>query len=114
MFELLHYSMRTEELSDLPRAQYEMYRRTAGELLRVGAAAVGATWKLPLDQMARLLVALISGLTLAWLADRDDASAAATMDFAADSIAALAEPQTTTKTTTKSTTSPHRIRENMQ
>lgn len=92
MFELLHYSMRTEDLGDLPRAQYEMYRRTAAELLRDGAKAVSASWKLPLDHMARLLVTFISGLTLAWLADRDDAAAAATMDFAADSIAALAEP----------------------
>lgn len=93
MFELLHYSMRTAELSDLPRAQYDMYRRTAGELLRVGAEAVGATWRLPLDHVARLLVTFLSGLTLAWLADRDDAAAAATMDFAADSLAALAEPR---------------------
>lgn len=111
MFELLHYSMRTEELSDLPRAQYEMYRRTAGELLRVGAEAFGATWRLPLDHMARLLVTFISGLTLAWLADRDDAAATATMDFAADSIAALAEPNTTA---TASTTAPHRTKETMQ
>ncbi|MCC6270266.1 MAG: TetR family transcriptional regulator [Microbacteriaceae bacterium] len=106
MFELLHYSMRTEELSDLPRAQYDKYRRTAGELLRVGAEAVGATWRLPLDHMARLLVTFISGLTLAWLVDRDDAAAAATMDFAADSIAALAE------VTAEASTTPHRTREN--
>lgn len=94
MFELLHYSMRTEELRDLPRAQYEMYRRTAGELLSAGADAVGASWRHPLDHMARLLVTFISGLTLAWLADRDDTAAATTMDFAADSIAALAVPKT--------------------
>lgn len=96
MFELLHYSMRTKELNDLPHAQYEMYRRTAGELLRVGAEAVGATWRLPLDHMARLLVTFLSGLTLAWLAERDDDAAAVTMDFAADSIAALAVPSNTT------------------
>lgn len=116
MFELLHYAMRTEELSDLPRAQYEMYRRTAGELLRVGADAVGATWRLPQDHMARLLVTFISGLTLAWLADRDDAAAAATMDFAADSIAALADVTRKTNTSTTNpevTATPHRTRENM-
>lgn len=117
MFELLHYSMRTEELSDLPHAQYEMYRRTASELLSAGAEAVGATWRLPLEDVARLLVTFISGLTLAWLVDRDDVAAATTMDFAADSIAALAEPHTAalgTTSTTAGTTSPHRIRENMQ
>lgn len=91
MFELLHYSMRTSELNDLPRAQYSMYRRTAGELLRAGAEAAGVVWRLPLEQMARLLVTFLSGLTLAWLAERDDAAAAVTMDFAADSLATLAD-----------------------
>lgn len=112
MFELLHYSMRTEELSDLPRAQYEMYRRTASELLRSGAETFGATWLLPLDHVARLLVTFISGLTLAWLADRDDTAAAATMDFAADSIAALAVPGSSKLHTTKPSTNPHSTKEN--
>lgn len=111
MFELLHYSMRTAELSDLPRAQYKMYRRTASELLQVGADAVGATWQHSLDHMARLLVTFISGLTLAWLADRDDAAAAATMDFAADSIAALAVPNSTEIASIRT---PQRRKESMQ
>lgn len=99
MFELLHYALRTEELHDLPQAQFEMYRRTAGEVLRAGGVAAGVTWQLPLDTVARLLVNFIGGLTLAWLADRDDDGAAATMDFAADSIAALATTHRTREKT---------------
>ena len=99
MFELLHYSLRTDELRDLPRVQYEMYWRTAGEVLRAGAETAGVAWRLPLERVARLLVTFMTGLTLAWLADRDAAVAAATMDFAADSIAALAEPLATSKPT---------------
>lgn len=100
MFELLHYALRTKDLRDLPRAQYEMYWRTAGDVLRVGAETAGVTWRLPVDQVARLLVTFISGITLAWLADRDNGAAAATMDFAADSIAALADPITTSTAST--------------
>ncbi|MBX3078452.1 MAG: TetR family transcriptional regulator [Cryobacterium sp.] len=92
MFELLHYALRTEELGELPRAQYRMYRRTAGEVLAAGAEAAGVEWRRPIDEVARLLVTFIGGLTMAWLADRDDAAAAMTMDFAADSIAVLATP----------------------
>ncbi len=95
MFELLHYALRTEGLGGQTKAQYLMYRRTVGDLLGAGALAAGVTWRLPLDQVARLVVTFISGLTLAWLADRDDAAAALTMDFAAESIAALAEPSST-------------------
>lgn len=90
MFELLHYALRTDELNELPRAQYRRYRRTAGDVLAAGAEAAGVQWRRPIDEVARLLVAFIGGLTMAWLADRDDAAAALTMDFAADSIAALA------------------------
>lgn len=122
MFELLHYALRTDELSELPRAQYGMYRRTAGKVLSAGATMAGVSWRLPLDQMARLLVTFISGLTLAWLADRDDAAAALTMDFAAESIAALAAPLTASTTTgtaragtnTTENTAQHRIKENRQ
>jgi DNA-binding transcriptional regulator YbjK len=103
MFELLHYALRTRELADLPRAQYETYRRTAGEVLQAGAETAGVAWRLPVEQVARLLVTFLSGLTLAWLADRDDAAAAATMDFAADSIAALAEPTRSTHHTKEHT-----------
>lgn len=98
MFELLHYALRTEELGELPRAQYRMYRRTAGDVLIAGAEAAGVEWRRPIDEVARLLVTFIGGLTMAWLADRDDAAAAMTMDFAADSIAVLATPLDPTPT----------------
>ncbi|HMM82974.1 MAG TPA: TetR family transcriptional regulator [Terrimesophilobacter sp.] len=98
MFELLHYALRTDELNELPRAQYRTYRRTAGDVLAAGAEAAGVSWQRPIDEVARLLVTFIGGLTMAWLADRDDAAAAMTMDFAADSIAALAVPLAPTLT----------------
>lgn len=92
MFELLHYALRTEELGDLPRMQYESYHQIAGEVLEAGAAIAEVRWRIPLDQLSRLLVTLTDGITLAWLADRDSAAAGITMDFAADTIAAFADP----------------------
>jgi DNA-binding transcriptional regulator YbjK len=92
MFELLHYALRTPGLGDLPRAQYESYYEVARELLREGAARAGVTWTRPVDDVAKLVVSLSDGLTLGWLADRDDAAAARLMDSAADFLATLAEP----------------------
>ncbi|MCU1523460.1 MAG: hypothetical protein JWO18_354 [Microbacteriaceae bacterium] len=92
LFELMHYSLRTPELGELPRAQYASYFRAARVLLESGAAAAGVTWSLPIEELARILIAFTDGLTLAWLADRDDAAAAVVMDFAADTISALAVP----------------------
>lgn len=92
MFELLHYALRTEGLADLPAAQYRSYRSAALELLQVGAERAGVRWTMPLEDVARLVVTLTDGLTLGWLADRDDAAAGRVMDAAADALAALAEP----------------------
>jgi DNA-binding transcriptional regulator YbjK len=93
MFELLHYSLRTPGLGDLPRAQYESYNEVVRELLRAGAEHANVTWTRPLDDLARLVVSLTDGITLGWLADRDDAAAARLMDSAADYLATLAEPR---------------------
>jgi AcrR family transcriptional regulator len=87
--ELVQYSLRTPGLEELPRAQYASYLHTARVLLERGAEITGVVWSLPIDQLARILIAITDGLTIAWLADRDDAAAGALMDFAADTIGAL-------------------------
>lgn len=96
MFELLHYALRTPELADLPPFQYESYRRVVVEALLAGAAHSGVEWRIPVDDLARLAVALADGLTLGWLADRDDDAAARLMDSMADALAAFAQPATET------------------
>lgn len=88
MFELVQYALRTPDLGDLPGEQYARYRAAVVELLE----SVDVRWRLPLDDVARLVVTFTDGITLAWLADRDVGAAHRVIDFAADSLAALAEP----------------------
>ena len=59
-----------------------------------GAAVSRVEWSIPVHDVARLIVTITDGVTLAWLADRDTAAAERVLDFAADSIAALAVPVT--------------------
>lgn len=92
MSELVHYALRTRSLNHLAREQYEVYRATVSELLTEGAAAAGVEWSIPLEHLAELLVVQLGGLTTAWLVDRDDAAAIRAVDFAARSLAALAQP----------------------
>ncbi len=92
MFELTQYALRTSGLGDLPAEQYESYQATAASLLEAGAERLGIVWSVPVADLARLLVALTDGLTLAWLADRDDAAAERAADLAAEAIAAFAVP----------------------
>ena len=88
--ELVQYSLRTPGLEHLPRAQYASYFHTARVLLERGAENAGVQWSLPIEQLARILIAITDGLTVAWLADRDDEAADTLIDFAADTIGALA------------------------
>ncbi len=90
MFELTQYALRTPGLSDLPAEQYARYHALATELLDAATAQLHPDWSVPMPDLARLLVSFTDGLTLAWLADRDDAAAARSIDLAAVAIAGFA------------------------
>lgn len=92
MLELMQYALRTPDLDGLPREQYSGYRFAVGRLLETAAADTAMRWLLPIDDVARIVVTMTDGITLAWLADRDSAAAARVIEFAATSIAALAQP----------------------
>jgi AcrR family transcriptional regulator len=90
MFELTHWAMRTPGMGALARRQYDRYYALAEAALSVASDKSGESWDRPPAQIAALLVALTDGLTIGWLVNRDDAVAAAIMDFAADAVASLA------------------------
>lgn len=94
MLELTQYALRSPGMEQLARRQYDSYRRLAASALTAAAHLTGQNWRRPVEQIARQLIVVTDGLTMAWLVDRDDEAAAATMDFAADAIARLAEPAT--------------------
>jgi AcrR family transcriptional regulator len=94
MFELMQYALRTPGLHDLAREQYARYHTAVTGILEAAEKA-GIEWMLPLPEIARTIVTITDGLTLAWLADRDTEASARVMDFAADSLARLAQPVTT-------------------
>jgi len=92
MLELTQYALRSPELHHLAVAQYERYHALAAEALDSAARRSGSVWLHPVGEMARLLVSLTDGLTIAWLVDRDDSATAKLLDVTADSVAALGRP----------------------
>lgn len=90
MFELTQYALRTPGLDDLPAEQYARYHALAIELMDAATARLRPDWRAPLPDVARLLVSFTDGLTLAWLADRDDAAAERSIELAASAIASIA------------------------
>ena len=95
MFELTQYALRTPGLADLPAEQYARYHDLAIELLDAATAQLHTDWSVPMPDLARLLVSFTDGLTLAWLADRDDAAAARSIELAAVAIAGFAREKVT-------------------
>jgi AcrR family transcriptional regulator len=95
MFELTQYALRTPGLDDLPAEQYARYHALAVELLDAATARLHPDWRVPMPDLARLLVSLSDGLTLAWLADRDDEAAARSIELAAEAIAGFAREKVT-------------------
>lgn len=87
MLELTQYALRTPELGDSARLQYESYYRAAAGILEAVAGQLGIRWKRPIPEMARILITFTDGLTLGWLVDRDMAATEGVIDFAADALA---------------------------
>ncbi|MEJ3404633.1 TetR family transcriptional regulator [Rathayibacter sp. YIM 133350] len=89
--ELALHALRTPGMQNLAARQYARYHALAADALLVAAERSGIRWALPIDDIARLLVALTDGLTLAWLVDRDDAATARLIENAADAVARMAD-----------------------
>ncbi|WP_295122410.1 TetR/AcrR family transcriptional regulator [uncultured Leifsonia sp.] len=92
MFELTQWALREPGFAPLAGRQYDRYYELAERAARDAADLTGSTWNRPVAEVARLLVTLTDGVTIAWLVTRDDAAAERALDFAADALAALAAP----------------------
>ncbi|MDR6971120.1 TetR family transcriptional regulator [Leifsonia shinshuensis] len=92
MLELTQWALREPGFEPLAQRQYARYHAVAAQAAADAARLTGSVWLRPIDEVARILVSFTDGLTLAWLVTRDDRAAAATMDVAADALAALTAP----------------------
>ena len=59
----------------MAQRQYKAYHATARATLQRIATGFGVTWSMPVEDVARMLVVVTDGVTLAWLVDRDSAAA---------------------------------------
>ena len=80
-YELTQYALRTPGLERLAAEQYQAYLAGAAEVL----GALGATDPV----LPRMVIAILDGITLQWLVDRDRATAAATLEAFADQVAPM-------------------------
>lgn len=91
-YEVTDYALRHHELGDLAGWQYNCYFDAATTALESVAKAAGVEWTVPVRSLARLIVAVNDGVTLAWLVDRDTNHARATYGHVIDHLVEAAEP----------------------
>ena len=93
MLELTQYALRSPDRHPLALAQYARYVELAERSLELAADVAEIDWRLPVRDVARVLVAFTDGLTLTWLVDRDDDAARAVARAAADALSRMADPR---------------------
>lgn len=93
MLELTQYALRSPGRSTLAKTQYTSYTEIAVSSLTLATEHTDTRWTIPVETVARMMLALTDGLTLSWLVDRDDEAARAAVVAAAGSLAQLAEPR---------------------
>lgn len=70
-FEVTQHALRKPELRDLADWQYRCYFESAAIVLEAVAKAAHVEWTVPIESLARMVIAVNDGITLAWLVDRD-------------------------------------------
>lgn len=70
-YELTEYALRQHQEAAV--RQYADYYAGMERFLATIAETGGCTWRTPVDQLARLTLATIDGLTFQWVVSRDDA-----------------------------------------
>ncbi|WP_328767127.1 TetR/AcrR family transcriptional regulator [Streptomyces sp. NBC_00286] len=70
-YELTHYALRQAGFEDLARRQYQHYLEAHTELLTEAAETADIEWVVAVPVLARYLNAVLEGITLSWLVDRN-------------------------------------------
>lgn len=89
MLELTLDASRRDDSRALVRSQYDSYRSLVADLLAEAGQISGTRWRVPIDEIATVVVALTDGLTIAHIVD--GATPALALDTVVAAILAYAE-----------------------
>jgi len=87
-YEVTQYCLREPGLAQVAVHQYEHY--ASAYLALFDSAGYTSTW--PVETLARYLAVVFDGVTLDWLARRDEESALAVLDAVAEHVSTLIKP----------------------
>ncbi|GHS89778.1 putative transcriptional regulator, TetR family protein [Actinomycetota bacterium] len=91
-FELTTSALRHVELSQVAIEQYRGSWEAARRFVDDVARRADIEWTVPRDELARMIIAVIDGLSLAWLVDGDDAASLAGLHHFAGYLLTMVRP----------------------
>ncbi|GEL95751.1 TetR/AcrR family transcriptional regulator [Cellulomonas composti] len=91
-YELTTSSLRQAELKEVAIEQYRGSWAAAAGVLEHVCAAAQVRFAIPIDDLARVVVAVVDGFSLAWLVDGDDVAALRGIEGFGAYLASLAIP----------------------
>jgi len=94
-YELTQYALRNPGLEDVARLQYSNYLAAHAEFLEAAADAAGIEWTVPVPILARYVNALLDGLTLCWVVDKESEQSTDVLDLLADYLTQNSRPRAT-------------------
>jgi TetR/AcrR family transcriptional regulator, regulator of biofilm formation and stress response len=93
LLELTLHALRVPDMRDLAERQYHQYFANVEQFLRVVSDQYDVDFVPSLAAAARMATAVLDGITLSWLTDRDDEAALAALAAAGDAALALTRPR---------------------
>jgi AcrR family transcriptional regulator len=90
-YELTHYALRQAGFEELARRQYQHYLEVHQELLTEAAESAGIQWTVPIPVLASYLNAILDGVTLRWLVDRDGEQSREVLRLTGEHLMSLAK-----------------------
>jgi AcrR family transcriptional regulator len=91
-YELTQYALRNPEFDQLARHQYEHYLEILVGFLESAAQSAGVRFTVPLPVLARYINAMLEGLAMWWLVDRDSERTEDVLDLMTDYLVGCAVP----------------------
>lgn len=90
LVELTTYALREPELRDLAEGLYDSYHRLAEDAVATLVERSDQELRIPVEQVARLVVAGVNGLVMSFLVHRDAAQARRDLDSLVDALTTVA------------------------
>lgn len=91
LHDIVGWSRSSPDLHHLAAAVYAQYTASVASFVEAAGRRFGARWRVPTEDVVRLVLVLTDGVAARWLVDRDDAAARRSLALGAEALLGLVQ-----------------------